>query len=131
MRKIALFIAMLLMPCMSFAGLLSSNSSTTPVSKEYKQQLMGSPVYIQIFKEERTLDLFVKMGETYQLLDSYKICNYSGGLGPNSVRATSKVRKGSTTFSAASSSLTAASIKPLTSASRMPMTVHTVMKVNI
>jgi len=82
MRKIALFIAMLLMPCLSFAGLLSSNSSTTPVSKEYKQQLMGSPVYIQIFKEERTLDLFVKMGETYQLLDSYKICNYSGGLGP-------------------------------------------------
>ena len=57
MRKIALFIAMLLIPCMSFAGLLGSNSSTTPVSKEYKQQLMGSPVYIQIFKEERTLDL--------------------------------------------------------------------------
>lgn len=42
MRKIALFIAMLLIPCMSFAGLLGSNSSTTPVSKEYKQQLMGS-----------------------------------------------------------------------------------------
>ncbi|EOV6198582.1 transpeptidase, partial [Klebsiella quasipneumoniae] len=28
MRKIALFIAMLLLPCMSFAGLLSSNSPT-------------------------------------------------------------------------------------------------------
>ena len=82
MRKIALFIAMLLLPCMSFAGLLSSNSPTTPVSKEYKQQLMGSPVYIEIFKEERMLDLYVKMGETYQLLDSYRICNYSGGLGP-------------------------------------------------
>ncbi|HBT5198846.1 TPA: transpeptidase, partial [Klebsiella pneumoniae] len=26
MRKIALFIAMLLLPCVSFAGLLSSNS---------------------------------------------------------------------------------------------------------
>lgn len=102
MRKIALFIAMLLIPCMSFAGLLGSNSSTTPVSKEYKQQLMGSPVYIQIFKEERTLDLFVKMGETYQLLDSYKICNYSGGLGRNSARVTSKVRKGFTTFSVTS-----------------------------
>lgn len=51
MRKIALFIAMLLIPCMSFAGLLSSNSSTTPISKEYKQQLMGSPVYIQIFRK--------------------------------------------------------------------------------
>ena len=66
MRKIAFVIAMLLMPCVSFAGLLSSNTPTTPVSKEYKQQMMGSPVYIQIFKEERTLDLFVKMGETYQ-----------------------------------------------------------------
>nr|VUD35116.1 transpeptidase [Raoultella sp. NCTC 9187] len=33
MRKIALFIAMLLLPCVSFAGLLSNNSSTTPVSK--------------------------------------------------------------------------------------------------
>ncbi len=51
---------------------------------------MGSPVYIQIFKEERTLDLYVKMGEQYQLLDSYKICKYSGGLGQNSVRAISK-----------------------------------------
>ncbi len=66
MRKIALFIAMLLIPCMSFAGLQRqrAGTGTTPVSKEYKQQLMGSPVYIQIFKEERTLDLFVKMGET-------------------------------------------------------------------
>jgi hypothetical protein len=102
MRKIALFIAMLLLPCVSFAGLLSSNSSTTPVSKEYKQQLMGSPVYIEIFKEERMLDLYVKMGETYQLLDSYRICNYSGGLGPNSARAISRVRKGSITSPAAS-----------------------------
>ena len=102
MRKIALFIAMLLMPCVSFAGLLSSNSPTTPVSKEYKQQMMGSPVYIQIFKEERTLDLFVKMGETYQLLDSYKICNYSGGLGPKQRRAILKVLKGFIRYSAAS-----------------------------
>ena len=82
MRKIAFFIAMLLMPCVSFAGSLGSHSATTPVNKEYKQQMMGSPIYIQIFKEERTLDLFVKMGETYQLLESYKICDYSGGLGP-------------------------------------------------
>lgn len=51
MRKIALILAMLLIPCVSFAGLLGSSSSTTPVSKEYKQQLMGSPVYIQIFRK--------------------------------------------------------------------------------
>ncbi|NJW39990.1 transpeptidase, partial [Streptococcus suis] len=41
MRKIALILAMLLIPCVSFACLLCSSSSTTPVRKEYKQQLMG------------------------------------------------------------------------------------------
>lgn len=82
MRKIAFFIAMLLIPCVSFAGLTGSKSSPTPISKEYKQQLMGSPVFIQIFKQERVLELYVKMGEQYQLLDSYSICNFSGGLGP-------------------------------------------------
>ncbi|EKC6207754.1 murein L,D-transpeptidase [Cronobacter sakazakii] len=81
MRKIALLIAMLLVSCFSWASTVSSDS-VTPIKKELKQQLMGSPVYIQIFKEERTLELYVKMGEQYQLLDSYRICNYSGGLGP-------------------------------------------------
>jgi murein L,D-transpeptidase YafK len=130
MRKIALFIAMLLLPCVSFAGLLSSNSSTTPVSKEYKQQLMGSPVYIEIFKEERTLDLYVKMGETYQLLDSYRICNYSGGLGPKQRQGDFKSPEGFYNVTAASSNLTAASIKPLISASRTPTIAPMVMKVN-
>lgn len=130
MRKIALFIAMLLIPCVSFAGLLSSNSPTTPISKEYKQQLMGSPVYIQIFKEERTLDLYVKMGEQYQLLDSYKICNYSGGLGPKQRQGDFKSPEGFITSSAASSNLTAAFIKPLILASPTPMTALMVMKAN-
>ena len=128
MRKIALFIAMLLIPCMSFAGLLGSNSSTTPVSKEYKQQLMGSLVYIQIFKEERTLDLFVKMGETYQLLDSYKICNYSGGLGPKQRQGDFKSPEGFYNVQRNQLKRTAASIKRLTSVSPMPSTVRTVTK---
>lgn len=130
MRKIALFIAMLLLPCVSFAGLLSSNSPTTPVSKEYKQQLMGSPVYIEIFKEERMLDLYVKMGETYQLLDSYRIWTTPVASVRNSARAISRVRKGSITSPAASSNPTAASIKRLTSASRTPTIAPMVMKGN-
>lgn len=75
MRKIALILAMLLIPCVSFAGLLGSSSSTTPVSKEYKQQLMGSPVYIQIFKEERTLDLYVKMASNINCSTAIKSVN--------------------------------------------------------
>ncbi|BDH46991.1 transpeptidase [Salmonella enterica subsp. enterica serovar Choleraesuis] len=98
MRKIALIFAMLLMPCLAFANLLSGNGSDssmtnlTPFSSNEQPaqnpfssnqpKLMGSPVYIQIFKEERILELWVKMGEKYQLLSSYGICNYSGGLGP-------------------------------------------------
>ncbi len=82
MRKIALFIAMLLLPCVSFAGLLSSNSPTTPVSKEYKQQLMGSPVYIEIFGKKSACSTSPsKWVRSTSLLDSYRICNYSGGLG--------------------------------------------------
>ena len=54
---------------------------------------MGSSVYIEIFKEERMLDLYVKMGETYQLLDDYRICNYSGGLGQALPERRFQVRK--------------------------------------
>ncbi|MDF7680078.1 peptidoglycan meso-diaminopimelic acid protein amidase [Enterobacteriaceae bacterium ESL0689] len=82
MRKIALFIAILLLPCISFAGLLNNSSPNKLTNKEYKQKFIGSPVYLELFKEERMLNLYVKAGETYQLLDSYPICNYSGGLGP-------------------------------------------------
>lgn len=94
MHKIALILAMLLIPYVSSAGLLGSSSSTAPVSREYKQQLMGSPVYIQTFKEGRTLDLYARMGEQYQLLDSYKICKYSGGLGPKQCQGDFKSPEG-------------------------------------
>lgn len=130
MRKIALILAMLLIPCVSFAGLLGSSSSTTPVSKEYKQQLMGSPVYIQIFKEERTLDLYVKMGEQYQLLDSYKICKYSGGLGPKQRQGDFKSPEGFYSVQRNQLNQTAVTTKRLILVSPMPMTVRMVMKGN-
>ncbi len=44
--------------------------------------LPGMPVYIQIFKEERRLELYGKTGSDYRLIHSYRICNFSGGLGP-------------------------------------------------
>lgn len=82
MRIIALFLAMLLAPCAAFASLLANGNTTATVNKASQQQLMGSPVYVQIFKEERTLELYVKTGEKFQLLSSFNICNFSGGLGP-------------------------------------------------
>ncbi|SFN38590.1 Murein L,D-transpeptidase YafK [Izhakiella capsodis] len=82
MGKIALLFAMIFLPAICLADLLSPVSPLAPVSKELKKQLLGAPVYIQIFKQERTLELYGKVGNEYRLLDSYRICNFSGGLGP-------------------------------------------------
>ncbi|WP_075183477.1 peptidoglycan meso-diaminopimelic acid protein amidase [Pantoea sp. 1.19] len=82
MGKIALLFAMIFMPAISFASVTPSVAPLEPVSKALKKQLLGTPVYVQIFKEERTLELYGKIGDAYRLLDSYRICNYSGGLGP-------------------------------------------------
>ena len=79
MRKIALLFAMLFSMPMITACSASEQVPEVPV---VKQQLVGSPVYIQIFKEERTLDLYAKMGNEFRLVNSFQICNFSGGLGP-------------------------------------------------
>lgn len=70
------------------------------------------------------------MGETYQLLDSYKICNYSGGLGPKQRQGDFKSPEGFYNVQRNQLNRTAASIKRLTLASPMPLTVLTVTKVN-
>jgi len=80
MGKIALMLAMFL--CLPWVATPSSASEQVPVTQNIKQQLLGTPVYIQIFKEERTLELYGKMGNEFRLLGAYRICNFSGGLGP-------------------------------------------------
>ncbi|WP_074013256.1 peptidoglycan meso-diaminopimelic acid protein amidase [Candidatus Sodalis sp. SoCistrobi] len=77
MRRFALLLAMLfLLPAYGYA------SDQAKVGQELKQQLLGSPVFIQVFKEERILELYAKMGNAYHLVDSFQICKFSGGLGP-------------------------------------------------
>ena len=43
---------------------------------------IGDPIFIRIFKEEKELELWVKTGLQYQILKTYKICSFSGDLGP-------------------------------------------------
>lgn len=43
---------------------------------------LGKQVYIRIFKQEHSLELYLKQGETYQLANIYDICTFYGGLGP-------------------------------------------------
>ncbi|AHK20098.1 peptidoglycan meso-diaminopimelic acid protein amidase [Yersinia similis] len=80
MGKIALLFAMII--CLPAVSFTSSASEPVAVSKELKQQLLGSSVYIQIFKEERILELYAKLQGEYRLVQSYPICEFSGGLGP-------------------------------------------------
>lgn len=62
MSKIALLFAMLVsMPMITAC----SASEQVPEAPVVKQQLLGSPVYIQIFKEERKLELYAKMGNEF------------------------------------------------------------------
>jgi murein L,D-transpeptidase YafK len=56
-------------------------SEQAPVQAGLQQQLLGSPVYIQIFKQERILDLYAKVENKFQLVGAFRICDFSGGLG--------------------------------------------------
>ncbi|PHM73841.1 hypothetical protein Xkoz_01345 [Xenorhabdus kozodoii] len=51
--------------------------------KKPRLKRIGAKLFIQIFKEEKLLELYTKdhTGH-YQLTQRYAICNYSGGLGP-------------------------------------------------
>ena len=42
----------------------------------------GSPVFIRIFKAEKTLEVWLRDKDQYVLFHSYPICTYSGRLGP-------------------------------------------------
>ncbi|WP_066596669.1 hypothetical protein [Sodalis-like endosymbiont of Proechinophthirus fluctus] len=57
-------------------------SDQAKVSQELKQQLLGSLVFIQILKEERILELYAKIDNTYHLVNSFQIYKFSSGLGP-------------------------------------------------
>lgn len=42
----------------------------------------GAPVFIRIFKEEKTLEVWVLGQDRFELFKNYPICTYSGALGP-------------------------------------------------
>ncbi len=43
---------------------------------------VGDPLFIRIFKEESLLEAWIRSGDEYKHLKDYKICAYSGYLGP-------------------------------------------------
>ncbi|WP_036770624.1 L,D-transpeptidase family protein [Photorhabdus australis] len=93
MKKTAAFAAIILM---LFSSLLPIYARDTPFDlKSNPSEQPGYPVFIQIFKEERILELYTKDNHgSYQLAKSYPICNYSGGLGPKTMEGDLKSPEG-------------------------------------
>lgn len=59
-----------------------------------KQSYVGSQLHIQIYKEEKVVELYALNNNKYQLIESYPICNYSGGLGPKKLEGDLKSPEG-------------------------------------
>ncbi|MGL4858360.1 MAG: L,D-transpeptidase family protein [Enterobacteriaceae bacterium] len=77
-------------------GFLQNNNKAPQNSKITlaKPYARGLPVYIQLFKEEGVLELYVKLNNQFRLLENYQICKFSGGLGPKQVQGDLKSPEG-------------------------------------
>ncbi len=60
----------------------------TPDLASFEQRLAtkglkaGNPVFIRIFKAESELEVWMRSGDRFVLLDTYPICHWSGTIGP-------------------------------------------------
>ncbi|CDH34382.1 L,D-transpeptidase family protein [Xenorhabdus bovienii] len=96
MKKTAFYLSLFLlfhMPCSALAqntpSWLQSPNERLPLKQ------LGAEIFIQIFKEEKVLELYTKDNTGhYQLAQSYPICNYSGGLGPKTLTGDFKSPEG-------------------------------------
>ncbi len=54
------------------------------LAKELSRQnlSLGSPIFIRIFKKSGQLEVWVKKNDKYKLFKIYKLCRFSGSLGP-------------------------------------------------
>ncbi len=91
----ALFFSLLALLLLSgCAGFFKSGPEHTPLSSEARQRLSdmgsspGQPMMIRIFKESSELEVWKRtMNGRFELFKTYKICAWSGELGP-------KIREG-------------------------------------
>ena len=54
----------------------------------------GAPIYMRIFKESRELEVWVKRGRKFEHFRTWRICYFSGGLGPKLKRGDMQAPEG-------------------------------------
>jgi len=93
MKRLIIITLLCLTPCLSNAqGLptsaraekaIASQESKLKKQLEEKDLSYGAPIFIRIFKQSAELELWVKHSSgKYRLFKNYKICTFSGKLGP-------------------------------------------------
>ncbi len=57
---------------------------SSPLAVEFvaKGLKLGSPVFLRVYKQSSKMELWVAQGARYALFKTYRICRWSGGLGP-------------------------------------------------
>ena len=85
------FILSIIISSLAISGVPSSTRSRKAISKvepllieELKKKNLhwGAPIFIRIFKQSKELELWIKNEKKFGLFRTYKICTYSGKLGP-------------------------------------------------
>lgn len=80
-------------PLLKFTSLIRT---INPVSTQIKPSVAAPrvPIFIQIFKQEHILKLYGEVNNHYQLIKSFQICKFSGGLGPKKITGDLKSPEG-------------------------------------
>lgn len=82
-----------------FAGIAHLQATEIPISTRSQEAInrvkhplkralnikgfnLGDPLFIRVFKEPKKLEVWVKKGDQFKLFKTYKICYFSGDLGP-------------------------------------------------
>ena len=70
------------------------NTPTIQAQLDSARLSLGSQIYIRAFKNEDTLEVWLKKDEGFKLFKSYRICYYSGNLGPKQKQGDDQVPEG-------------------------------------
>jgi murein L,D-transpeptidase YafK len=66
----------------SSSSIAAAKESLLAAEFAVKSLKLGSPVFLRVYKQTSQMELWVQQGARYVLFKTYRICRWSGGLGP-------------------------------------------------
>lgn len=66
----------------SSSSIAAARESVLAAEFAAKNLKLGSPVFIRVYKQTSKMELWIRQGSRYVLFKAYRICRWSGGLGP-------------------------------------------------